>query len=129
MGVWGYPPGVWVCPQSIASVYIPNLIPRIYFSKFHLVQFAFPDLLTLENKAKTDVDPTKKNVIMDQLELYINDLANATDQVAMDAAIRNYLTFYSKFHNYSLTNSLLIFLQKKASLMILKSEANLPKKF
>jgi hypothetical protein len=61
----------------------------------------------------TDVDPTKKNVIMDQLELYINDLANATDQVAMDAAIRNYLTFYSKFHNYSLTNSLLIFLQKK----------------
>ena len=62
---------------------------------------------------ETDVDPTKKNVIMDQLELYINDLANATDQVAMDAAIRNYLTFYSKFHNYSLTNSLLIFLQKK----------------
>jgi hypothetical protein len=62
---------------------------------------------------ETDVDPTKKNVIMDQLELYINDLANATDQVAMDAAIRNYLTFYSKFHNYSLTNSMLIFLQKK----------------
>lgn len=72
------------------------------------------DIKSLENFIEeTDVDPSKKNLIMDKLDMYINDLANATDQVAMDAAIRNYLTFYSKFRNYSLTNSMLIFLQKK----------------
>ena len=61
----------------------------------------------------TDVEASSKNLIMDKLDMYITDLANATDQAAMDAAIRNYLTFYSKFHSYSLTNSFLIWLQKK----------------
>lgn len=72
------------------------------------------DLETLEDFIEdTDVEQSKKNLIMDKLDMYINDLANATDQAAMDAAIRNYLTFYSRFHNYSLTNSFLIYLQKK----------------
>ncbi len=72
------------------------------------------DLEMLENFVEeTDVEQSKKNLIMDKLDMYINDLANATDQAAMDAAIRNYLTFYSRFHNYSLTNSFLIYLQKK----------------
>lgn len=74
------------------------------------------DLEMLENFIEeTDVEQSKKNLIMDKLDMYINDLANATDQAAMDAAIRNYLTFYSRFHNYSLTNSFLIYLQKKDS--------------
>ena len=63
--------------------------------------------------ATADVDPTAKSTIMDNLDKYIDDLANATDQKAMDAAIRNYLTFYSKFHNYSFTNSMLIWMQKQ----------------
>jgi hypothetical protein len=72
------------------------------------------DLESLEDFIEdTDVEQSKKNLIMDKLDMYINDLANATDQAAMDAAIRNYLTFYSRFHNYSLTNSFLIYLQKK----------------
>lgn len=72
------------------------------------------DLEMLEDFIEeTDVEQSKKNIIMDKLDMYINDLANATDQAAMDAAIRNYLTFYSRFHNYSLTNSFLIYLQKK----------------
>ena len=62
--------------------------------------------------AETDVEASKKNLMMDKLDMYVNDLANATDQKAMDAAIRNYLTFYSKFHNYSLVNSFLIWIQK-----------------
>jgi hypothetical protein len=74
------------------------------------------DLEMLEDFIEeTDVEQSKKNLIMDKLDMYINDLANATDQAAMDAAIRNYLTFYSRFHNYSLTNSFLIYLQKKDS--------------
>jgi len=63
--------------------------------------------------ADSDADPSKKSTIMDNLDMYINDLANATDQVAMDAAIRNYLEFYSRFHSYSLTNTMLIWMQKK----------------
>lgn len=50
---------------------------------------------------------------MENLELYVNDLANATDETAMSAEIRNYLTFFSRFHKYSLTNTWLIFLQKR----------------
>jgi hypothetical protein len=61
----------------------------------------------------TDADPSAKSLILKKLDDYIRDLANATDQTAMDAAIRNYLTFYSKFHNYSLQNTWLIYLQKK----------------
>lgn len=69
----------------------------------------------LENMVESDSDlpKDKKEELVSKIELYITDLANATDTAAMDAAIRNYLTFYSKFHGYSLYNSLLIFLQKR----------------
>ncbi len=86
------------------------------FIKSHnKVRKIIEDLEALEDFiAETNTgDQTGKSVIMGKLDSYINDLANATDQAAMDAAIRNYLTFYSRFHNYSLTNSFLIYLQKK----------------
>ena len=86
------------------------------FIKSHnKVRKIIEDLEALEDFiAETNAgDQTGKSVIMGKLDSYINDLANATDQAAMDAAIRNYLTFYSRFHNYSLTNSFLIYLQKK----------------
>lgn len=59
-----------------------------------------------------DANPSKKNAVLEKLDRYIEDLANATDQAAMDAAIRNYLTFYGRFKKYSLANSWLIYLQK-----------------
>jgi hypothetical protein len=62
---------------------------------------------------ESDIEQSAKSKIMDNLELYVSDLANATDETAMSAEIRNYLTFFSKFHNYSLTNTWLIFLQKR----------------
>jgi hypothetical protein len=52
-----------------------------------------------------------KNNLMDRIDLYINDLANATDEVAVSAEIRKYLTFFSKFRTYSLHNSMLIYIQ------------------
>lgn len=61
----------------------------------------------------SDLPADKKQELVSKIELYITDLANATDAAAMDSAIRNYLTFYSKFHGYSLYNTLLIFLQKR----------------
>jgi hypothetical protein len=63
--------------------------------------------------AESDIEQSSKSKIMDNLELYVKDLTNAVDEAAMSAEIRNYLTFFSKFHRYSLTNTWLIFLQKR----------------
>jgi len=57
-------------------------------------------------------DSDKKSLLKTKLELYINDLANATDEKALSAEIRRYLTFFSKFHDYSFYNRILIFIQK-----------------
>jgi hypothetical protein len=62
---------------------------------------------------ESDINPSRKHKIMDNLDLYVNDLANATNAAAMSAEINNYFNFFSKFHNYSLTNTWLIFLQKR----------------
>jgi len=70
----------------------------------------------------------KKKEISTKIEMYINDLANATETASMDAAIRNYLTFFSKFHSYSLNNVLLIMLQKKDATKV-ASYNNWQKKF
>ena len=59
-----------------------------------------------------DVPSTDKTTILDKLDAYIDELANATDQAAMDQAITKYLDFYKKFYKYSWTNSWLIFLQR-----------------
>lgn len=54
----------------------------------------------------------KKSLLKSKIEMYINDLANATDEKALSAEIRRYLTFFSKFYNYSFYNRMLIFIQK-----------------
>lgn len=100
--------GHWVGDYSKLEI-INKLI-----SSHNKVREIIEDLEKIEDfVAESDVDPTKKSTIMDNLDNYIKDLANATDQAAMDAAIRNYLTFYSRFHNYSLVNTWLILIQKK----------------
>lgn len=81
---------------------------------YNKIRKVVDNLETLEEfVADSNIEPSQKDLLMNKLEQYINDLANATDQAAMDASIRNYLSFYSKFHNYSLVNSWLIFLQRK----------------
>ena len=53
-----------------------------------------------------------KDLLKAKIDQYITDLANATDEVALSAEIRRYLTFFSKFHGYSFYNKMLIFIQK-----------------
>jgi hypothetical protein len=53
-----------------------------------------------------------KSLIKARLDQYISDLANATDEVVLSAEIRRYLTFFSKFHNYSFYNKMLIYIQR-----------------
>lgn len=53
-----------------------------------------------------------KSLLKARLDQYISDLANATDEAALSAEIRRYLTFFSKFHNYSFYNKMLIYIQR-----------------
>lgn len=53
-----------------------------------------------------------KSLLKSKLDQYIADLANATDEAALSAEIRRYLTFFSKFHDYSFFNRILIFIQR-----------------
>jgi hypothetical protein len=55
---------------------------------------------------------SKKDIMLGNLEQYLDDLANATDAKAMSAEIRRYLTFFAKFHQYSHFNRILIYLQR-----------------
>jgi hypothetical protein len=66
----------------------------------------------IEFVRQENIDPTSKELIVKNLMQYVHDLANATDAAAMDSAIRNYLTFYSRFHNYSFNNSIMIMIQR-----------------
>lgn len=60
-------------------------------------------------------DSDKKNVLKARLTAYIEELANATDEAALSEEIRKYLDFFSKFHNYSYYNRILIYIQRPDS--------------
>jgi hypothetical protein len=70
------------------------------------------DTLEEVGDAVNDSAIDTKSAIKAKLEQYISDLANATDEKALSAEIRRYLTFFSKFHSYSYTNRILIYLQR-----------------
>lgn len=56
-------------------------------------------------------DAPNKNNLSDRIKLFIDDLANATDEAAADAKLKQYLNFFSKFRKHSFINSFLIFIQ------------------
>lgn len=53
-----------------------------------------------------------KSLISAQLDQYIMDIANATDDAAASAEIKRFLTFFANFRQYSFYNSILIYIQK-----------------
>lgn len=84
-----------------------------FIKKYNKIREIVDELDELEDFiADTDIEQSKKDVIMKNLELYLDDLSNAVDERAMSAEINRYLTFFSKFHKYSLNNTWLIYLQK-----------------
>jgi hypothetical protein len=62
---------------------------------------------------EADIEPSKKSELMARLDGFVDELSDATDQAKMDEAIRRYLEFFSRFHNYSLYNTLMIWVQKR----------------
>ena len=55
---------------------------------------------------------TGKGDVMDKIYLYVQDLANITDERALSAEIKRYLTFFASFRGHSFYNTLLIWIQK-----------------
>jgi hypothetical protein len=66
----------------------------------------------LEEFLRSSEDFQGKGNLMDKITLYVQDLANATDEKAMSAEIKNYLTFFASFRGHSFFNTLLIWIQK-----------------
>lgn len=56
-------------------------------------------------------DAPNKNDLSSKIKMFIEDLANATDEAAADAKIKQYLTFFGKLRKRSFTNNILIFIQ------------------
>jgi len=68
----------------------------------------FEDLQEFLQKSE---DFAGKGNLMDKITLYVNDLANATDEKVLSAEIRRYLTFFASFRGHSFYNTMLIFIQ------------------
>jgi len=74
---------------------------------------AFIDKLeALEELVKNSESFQGKSGLMDRINLYVNDLANVTDEKALSAEIRRYMTFFSSFRGHSFFNTLLIWIQR-----------------
>ena len=56
---------------------------------------------------------SRKSELATQIEGFINDLSNEVTEAAMSEKIMQFLSFQRKFRIYSITNSILIYLQKK----------------
>jgi len=64
-----------------------------------------------ELEATTEIPARTKTELENNLEQYINDIANATDARAATAELQKFLNFSSKFHQYSFNNIMFIYLQ------------------
>jgi len=69
-------------------------------------------LENLEEFVSNSEDFKGKGNLMDKINMYVQDLANATDEKAMTAEIKRYLTFFAGFRGHSFYNTLLIWIQK-----------------
>lgn len=58
-----------------------------------------------------DIPLRTKTELESNLDQYINDIANATDERAATAELQKFLSFSSKFHQYSFNNIMFIYLQ------------------
>lgn len=86
-------------------------IAKKTLSTANKVEYIINSLEDVE-EAVMAADADNKSLLKSKLDQYISDLANATDEAALSAEIRRYLTFFSKFHNYSFFNKILIYIQK-----------------
>ena len=56
---------------------------------------------------------SKKDELGQQIDKYVDELSIAVDSAAQSAKIKEFLSFYAKFHGYSFYNTFLIYIQRK----------------
>lgn len=86
-------------------------IAKETLSTLNKAEYLIDELEELEEIVINTQVMDKKSLILGNLEQYIKDLANATDEATLSSEIRRYLTFFSKFHSYSFRNRILIYIQ------------------
>jgi len=69
------------------------------------------EALRTEIQDAPDIPVKTKTELEANLEQYIDDIANATDDRAASASMQKFLNFSNRFHNYSWNNIMYIFLQ------------------
>jgi len=74
-----------------------------FLAKLEEFKAELGDVENIPIKTKTELEAN--------LEQYIEDIANATDERAASAAMRKFLNFSTQFHQYSWNNIMYIFLQ------------------
>lgn len=72
------------------------------------------DLKDLEEFVVDNIPDAGQN-IKDKINDYVRDLANITDEAALSSEIRRYLSFFTKFHKYTLHNRMLIYIQNPSA--------------
>ena len=74
-------------------------------------EYLINQLEELEEIVANSENTPEKPTLMSKIDMYINDLASATDEASVSAEIRRYLTFFSKFRTRSVINTWLIYIQ------------------
>lgn len=78
----------------------------------------------LESALKSDGPDSKLKSLVANIERMIEKIANSTDEASKQEFIKNFLTFSSKFHNYSYANQMLIWIQSKGKAEHVASATN-----
>ena len=78
----------------------------------------------LTKAMKSEGEDSKLKNLVANIEKMIEHVANLTDEATKQSFIRNFLIFSSKFHNYSLTNQMLIWTQTKGEAQHVASPTN-----
>lgn len=81
-------------------------------SLINKVDYIIGSLEELEEMVENIEESDKKNILKGRLSAFIEELANSTDEATLSEKIRKYLDFFSKFHNYSYNNRILIYIQR-----------------
>ena len=111
--VWNGRLGAWEIDLSAFSK-AKDVINQINKERKYSTDF-IEDVEKLEEFVAALAAPggTDKNNLKEKISMYVDDLSNITDEAALSAEIRRYLTFFSRFRGHSMYNTLLIYLQNK----------------